>query len=940
MKTKANIFQWLASLSLLFFAAQSNAQCVGGECFLKADYVEIGVAPNGAYGSNNDAPVGYHGRIPGVGATGRALGFVADPDKDGWGVSSPGRPDYIGDYYLPGYPQEGWSIQMNSTPKSDAWRGSGSTSMTSGLIGANISCVTTGSVTTQVWQGSKGNLRITQTTVLRKDKLYFVGKILLENIGATDITDIYYNRTLDPDNEAVTPGTTISGYSTNNTIVYQPNALSTKCLVKAIGQNFNAYLGLGTKDCRAKSYICTGSGLAPTAALNDIYNHSGAAAAYTINVGASALNNDVGIGVVYNIGTLAAGQSTTLAYAYVLKEQDLDSALNETAPQFGSTGTPYAPYSTFRVCPGKKVPLNIINGGQYKWIWTPGTYLAAKGSSTLIPIGGTIPTVTGSVVYPDGAVYGDSVEVTVWGPKTYTALGISNCDTQIMTFYVDTINFSIPPSVTSPIRYCEGETPSLLSAGAASGATLNWYNSALGGVASATAPTPSTAFPIGKTVDFDTTSYWVSQTNAAGCETPRTKIDVIVTRKPKPPVVKNIIYCKGVVTQALTATGLNLKWYDAASAGTKYPTTPVPANLPAGIKSYYVTQTVNGCESDRAKLDIEISESKAVFTLSKDSLCSTELLSLTNLSTSSSSGSYTSLWSFGDGASSTDSNATHSYTDARNTYTIKLLVNNINGCQDSATKIVEVFKQPILSINANEKIICQGEKIDFSGIATAGYRSLTWDFGDGDPAYNNLQVRHAFTQAGIFNVQLKGSYPACPGISSGILIEVKAIPNVNLGRDTGICPGNLALTLKNLNSAPVDKYTWSTGDTTATIQVRNEGVYSLKAQNWRCVASDDIQVSKACYLDIPNAFTPGSGADDDAYFLPRNLLSKSAVSFDMKIFDRWGQLIFESDKTDGRGWDGTYKGQAMPLGVYVYMIQVSFSNGVSENYNGNVTLLR
>ena len=60
----------------------------------------------------------------------------------------------------------------------------------------------------------------------------------------------------------------------------------------------------------------------------------------------------------------------------------------------------------------------------------------------------------------------------------------------------------------------------------------------------------------------------------------------------------------------------------------------------------------------------------------------------------------------------------------------------------------------------------------------------------------------------------------------------------------------------------------------------------------------------------------------------------------MQIFDRWGQKIFESDKTDGRGWDGNYQGQAMPMGVYVYIIRVSFANGVTENYNGNVSLIR
>jgi gliding motility-associated-like protein len=265
---------------------------------------------------------------------------------------------------------------------------------------------------------------------------------------------------------------------------------------------------------------------------------------------------------------------------------------------------------------------------------------------------------------------------------------------------------------------------------------------------------------------------------------------------------------------------------------------------------------------------------------------------------------------------------------------------NVHGCKDSTTQTVEVFQKPLMSMTASDTMICQGEAVDFQGTATPGYSSLTWNFGDGDPAYNTLQVRHAFTKSGIFNILLNGTYPACPGIGSGVTINVVAVPNVNLGSDTGFCPGNVVLTLANKNPAAVSKYTWSTGDTTATISVRHAGEYSLKAENWRCVASDSITISKACYLDIPNAFTPGSGSDYDSYFLPRDLLSKSAVTFSMKIYDRWGELIFESDKVNGRGWDGTFKGQAMPMGVYVYLIRVSFANGVSENYDGNVTLMR
>jgi gliding motility-associated-like protein len=60
----------------------------------------------------------------------------------------------------------------------------------------------------------------------------------------------------------------------------------------------------------------------------------------------------------------------------------------------------------------------------------------------------------------------------------------------------------------------------------------------------------------------------------------------------------------------------------------------------------------------------------------------------------------------------------------------------------------------------------------------------------------------------------------------------------------------------------------------------------------------------------------------------------------MRIYDRWGQLLFETTNIAGSGWDGRYNGQPQPQGVYVYLVEADFANGVREKYQGNVTLLR
>ena len=58
------------------------------------------------------------------------------------------------------------------------------------------------------------------------------------------------------------------------------------------------------------------------------------------------------------------------------------------------------------------------------------------------------------------------------------------------------------------------------------------------------------------------------------------------------------------------------------------------------------------------------------------------------------------------------------------------------------------------------------------------------------------------------------------------------------------------------------------------------------------------------------------------------------------LFNRWGQVIFETRETGGRGWDGKVNGCDRPAGVYVYLTEAEFENGVMERHQGNVTLIR
>lgn len=88
---------------------------------------------------------------------------------------------------------------------------------------------------------------------------------------------------------------------------------------------------------------------------------------------------------------------------------------------------------------------------------------------------------------------------------------------------------------------------------------------------------------------------------------------------------------------------------------------------------------------------------------------------------------------------------------------------------------------------------------------------------------------------------------------------------------------------------------------------------------------------------IPNAFTPDNkGPESNATF---SVISDHAQSFQIEIYNKWGQKVFES-KDINNSWDGTFLGQHCPNGVYVYSIDLINKTGVEYSYQGTVNLIR
>lgn len=214
-----------------------------GSAFLRGKYIELGIHSCGSFGSYHKAPSSYV-------RSGNQLGLICDYNKNGFS----GSPGYSGDYVLAGASLEGWTLQWTSSYTY--------TKINQGLLGKSDITPTyfaiTSTDTTQSvhWIGSSGDLDIGFSLCLNNDDVFVVLCVTIKNNGQKTIKDLYYSRSIDPDQEKSYYGR----FKTKNYVVYQPystdgcdSSLSTSyindkypesALVCAEGENDDFFLGL------------------------------------------------------------------------------------------------------------------------------------------------------------------------------------------------------------------------------------------------------------------------------------------------------------------------------------------------------------------------------------------------------------------------------------------------------------------------------------------------------------------------------------------------------------------------------------------------------------------------------------------------------------------------------------------------------------------------
>jgi gliding motility-associated-like protein len=163
-------------------------------------------------------------------------------------------------------------------------------------------------------------------------------------------------------------------------------------------------------------------------------------------------------------------------------------------------------------------------------------------------------------------------------------------------------------------------------------------------------------------------------------------------------------------------------------------------------------------------------------------------------------------------------------------------------------------------------------------------------------------------------------------------LTISYLAYINLGPDVSLCSLPNGVTLDAGN--PGSQFLWNTGATTQQLTVNEPGIYYVDiVNNSNCPLHDTIELTGDAgggMLYVPNCFTPNrDGLNDD--FCAE---SSEVTSIEMMIFDRWGNLIFESHSLSDC-WDGKYKGEVVQEDVYAVRIKYTTSCTGTQEYIRN-----
>lgn len=531
-------------------------------------------------------------------------------------------------------------------------------------------------------------------------------------------------------------------------------------------------------------------------------------------------------------------------------------------------------------------------------------------------------TTGGMVTWDGGVTNGVPFTPVAAGVYTYNTSSTSGADCD---FSVD-ITVNDNPVVTANVdddEICIGESVIFTGGGADD---YVWDMGVMDGVAFTPAGT-------------GTETYTVIGTDlATGCEN-TASVDVTVNDLPVvTAAVDNDAICLG---ESVTFTGGGADdyvWDMGVTDGV--PFTPGAA----GTETYTVTGTdlATGCENT-ATVDVEVFDAPPVVANADDTdICIGESVTLTG------TGADDYVWEMGvvDGVP---------FTPASVGTVVYTVTGSIDGAGCSGIDDISITVHPLPNVvfSADETQGCDPFTVNFTSLEPGA--TYEWSFGDGTSGTGS-PISHTYTSDGLFDVTLTvTSAEGCTSSETYMdYIEAQSPPVVNFSYSpTEIDVTNTEVLFTNATTGAVS-YEWDfddgsgisteTNPTHTFPQVGNVqyNVTLTAASSFGCEATAEqlITVNEALFFFIPNTFTPDGDLFNEE-FLPIFDAGLDIYDYHLVIFNRWGEMVFESFNV-AYGWDGTYGNRDIVQdGTYVW--QIEFGETMSDKkhtINGHVSIIK
>lgn len=449
-------------------------------------------------------------------------------------------------------------------------------------------------------------------------------------------------------------------------------------------------------------------------------------------------------------------------------------------------------------------------------------------------------------------------------------------------------------------------------------------------------------------------TLYIETFNFSGCPDDEDSLYITFNQPPTMNLVYDDSICAGFPLQLESNSSTGNGWWQTTGDGTFAPddssalafyTHGISDETLGTVQIYFQTIDNGGCNALYDTLDLAIVPSPTPgFTFVEDCFGSPVIFTNTSTSVDPIVG-YD--WLFETGGTSTQTNPSYQFT-APGIHNVQMIVISANGCQDTLTLPVNSHYIPVAAFDLPAPCL-PGGTFFFDASTVVNDTIATWNWNFGDASSSNLEDPiHQYSTAQGYTVTL--TVTSGFGCTDDTVVNVNILPGPTADFTADPLIANLFVDINFTdqsvaNGSPLNQWIWNFADgDTSSMQnpihpYDNEGQYNVEL-----IVIDEAGCRDTAYLMIPifhgplvpSAFSPNGDGNNDWLMI----LGGNFETVDFKIYNNWGQLVFETVDPSSQGWNGNFLDEPQPIGVFVYVAVVTTYDGEKHTLSGDVSLIR